>query len=461
MSYILSASDYQWNVSEKWDYNPMAGHFISALDSSTYICASSGSGLIYYRMIEKTTDYGKTWDTLFFEDITDKGYPEVANYFFTDIKYIDKNNIIALCGYRSLLKSEDMGITWKESKLSDESFTYNKISAKDSIVFIAGDVDRYAKSTDMGNTWEILEPQYSIDSLEIYEKIKVGKPVFIQDKIYKSIFFFDKANFVSNFKNYIHNVYLESSDNGETWTQFYTNRKVELSEYFVVDEESIFTQTAEYTFKEVLVKNSKDEIDTVYTATPHYKIVKINRESGEMIVLADSNSMKMNRLNSLRKFGNIICLNMPSGAYISTDNGETWEEEVKMKNFSNRAPFEKVERVSPSKGIALGIGFFATLEPATSVSEHNPLTSEIAVYPNPAGKNDEITIDIKAHEAGKYTLQLTALDGSECNIKQTETLAAGLNRVSLNLSTELISGIYILSIYKEGQFVAAHKVVIQ
>ncbi len=356
---ISQAQDYQWKVSDiSENESPFWNKYISALDTSTFVIATSAIGLTYFRMIQITEDYGQTWDTIYYEDFTDKGYPDFYNYLFTDVKYLDKNNIIALAGYKRMLKTSDQGKTWVDTSYFDDAFPYTKICSRDSLVFVAGTSTKFAKSTDMGNTWKLISPEYQIDSVEKYEQILVREPVFYNDKLYMSIIFKDKVEFLSNMKYFVDNIYLESTDDGETWEQLFTNKNAIASTFYAVNEESIITQTTEVTFEDLLIHSPQGGIDTVQDATPHYKIVKYNKNSGDLVILADSNSINMQNLNSLSMFDNVLCLNSVSGTYISTDSGVSWTEEVKAKNFSSSAPFNSIERISPNKGMAVGIGFF-------------------------------------------------------------------------------------------------------
>ncbi len=178
---ISQAQDYQWKVSDfSENESPFWSKYISALDTSTFVIATSAIGLTYFRMIQITEDYGQTWDTIYYEDFTDKWDPDFYNYLFTDVKYLDKNNIIALAGYKRMLKTSDQGKTWVDTSYFDDVFPYTKICSRASLVFVAGTSTKFAKSTDTGNTWKLISPEYEIDSVEKYEQILVREPVLSQ-----------------------------------------------------------------------------------------------------------------------------------------------------------------------------------------------------------------------------------------------------------------------------------------
>jgi hypothetical protein len=389
-------------------------------------------------------------------------YSDHLEFSFTDITFLDFDNIIAVYGYNGLVRTSDGGKSWIDTNYFDPSFNYTKIMSYGDNVFVGGASSEYIGiSRDKGNSWNLQQIQIEIDSVDKYENIYIFPPKEFDGNLYLPVFLLDEIEFMSTLSYHKHCLYLKSTDSGETWENFLLLDEYEVSTDFVIHNGELFLQATDYTFKDVLVnKPNGDGVDTLFVATPHRKIMAVDLSDGTNRTIVDTAVLNMPSISNLDIINSDIMASANTKSYKSSDFGKSWFEEKRITKEGEVSLFFDLARTTSTKGMAVGLSCFATLEPATSVSEHNPLTSEIAVYPNPAGKDDEITIDIKAHEAGKYTLQLTALDGSECNIKQTETLSAGLNRVSLNENKELASGIYILSIYKEGQFVAAQKVVI-
>ncbi len=457
-SMLYAESKYQWNIERVSNSNDLSIDRISALDSNSYVRSFSTSNNNKYRALLWTFNKGKTWDTLYASTIEESF--DYKRHFIYDVTFLDKDNIIALCGNQQILQTTNGGQSWIDTSYFDSTVHFSNIYSKDSIIMLGGVNNQFVISKDMGRTWELKSVDIVTDSNYTYDNTFTLTPVMYQDTLYTIKYLQTKVPFISNLNYFTDCLFLFSTDLGESWESLFFVNEYELSPVFSVDEQFIWGQAGYNIFDTTIVKDPDGNIDTAHFATGYYEIIKIDKFSGEKTILSDSTSYYWPAIRSMDKFANTLCLSTITSSYISTDFGISWEEEAFYSSSGKTHFFSGIDRVSVSQGMMVGPGYIATLEPATSVSEHNPLTSEIAVYPNPAGKDDEITIDFEAHEAGKYTLQLTALDGSECNIKQTETLSAGLNRVSLNLSTELASGIYILTIYKEGLFVAAQKVVI-
>ncbi len=459
----LFCSDYEWKFthlsSEK--VLPASVNRVSCLDQNHAVVSRTTYSYPYSRCIEKTDDYGQTWDTLFYEDLNYNSW-EIYKYVITDIKYLDKDNILAICGFNNFLQSTDGGKSWIDTSYFDDSFAYNEINSYDSLVIVASATDKFMGiSNDLGKTWRLQAINIELNQERQYDDTIIYTPKMRNDTLYTLVHLRHRVPFKSQLELLTDNLFMYSTDKGKNWQKMFKIDDLGLSINYVIDDTYFYTQSVDYTFDTVLVyKPDGTGLDTTLSPTPHWQMVKINRHNSKMDVITDSVSFTCGSITNMNKFDDYLFISTFFQSFYSSDYGNTWVKEVWNSNNKTAGMINDFDRVSMSKGFMVGSGKFATLEPATSVSEHNPLTSEIAVYPNPAGKDDEITIDIKANESGKYTLQLTALDGSESNIKQTETLAAGLNRVSLNLSSELASGIYILSIYKEGQFVAAQKVVI-
>ncbi len=459
---ISAAADYQWQFTDNYEGERLADKsVISSLDTSCYVAAETVYGSENTRLIKRTTDYGQTWDTLYYS-IMDSKFPSPLHFNFNDIDYIDQNNIIAVYGYYNYLRTSDAGKTWIDTTCV-EDFPFSAVTHLDSCIFLSGASGSHiATSRDLGRSWELQEISYSIDSISRYDNIVISKPQAYKDTLYLQIYFKEKLSIYNTLGSIIHNLFMRSTNFGQTWETMYFNSGSESSPVFAIDNDYFYSQYTDYSFDTVLV-NSPDGngIDTAYIADPHRQIVKIDKLSGDFTTLADSISLPMYILNSIIVQGNTIAVSSLSESYISTDNGMTWETEKILSPKPNYASLFSISRPTISKGMALGSYCFATLQPATSVIQRQDIIDNISIYPNPANAAVTLNLEFDAKEAGVYSYKLSTIEGRAFTIGSQSFLSSGVNNEELQLGSNLAPGAYFLSIMKDGEVVASEKVIVE
>jgi len=160
---LASSSFSQLN---NWEYCGIDSVSITAMynfGNGHLIAGSNGEA----RPVYVSYNYGKTWDTL-----SMLPHKEIRRFeFFNNTLYACMIDIIP-----SIYMSKDSGKTWYapdtlENGQSEYPFAMTYcMEAKDSIV-IAGSLNKYARSTDYGDTWETL---YLCDFFDDLDENEVG-----------------------------------------------------------------------------------------------------------------------------------------------------------------------------------------------------------------------------------------------------------------------------------------------
>ncbi len=458
----LLANNLEWKFTDNYNGDRFSNSCrISALDTNSYIVAETVYSAQTMRFIKRTTNYGQTWDTLYYS-VIDNSFPSPNHFSFTDINYIDENNIIALFGYYNFLRSTDGGQTWEDSTCVD-SFPYSQVEHLDSCIFLSGASGTHiAISRDLGTTWDLEEINYPIDSISYYDNIFISSIKSHQNTLYMQVFFRKKLPILNTLGYITHNLLMMSTDYGKSWEKLFFNNESVASPVFDIDEKYLYTQYTDYTFDTVLV-NSPDGngIDTAHIATPHSQLVKIDKFSGKYETVADSLSMPLSDIIDISIFDNSITVSTMFKSFISTDNGISWFEEMRQTPKPNYSTFNCLSRPTLNKGLAVGLNCFATLHPTTSVTEKINTLQNISVYPNPVTVGSKINLEFDAKEAGIYSYQLCSVEGRIIDIETRSFFPSGKASVSLELSSELAKGVYILSILESGNIIAAQKIIVE
>lgn len=120
----------------------------------------------------KTTDGGKNWGLQYSENLEQDGSTD-----FSDVEIIDKDNVIVV-GDRTLLKTDDGGVTWKKVYDSNRFYYFSDIEfVTPTEGWVVGAQGIILHTTDGGETWtkkEIKEIDPKIETA--YNAVKFINP---------------------------------------------------------------------------------------------------------------------------------------------------------------------------------------------------------------------------------------------------------------------------------------------
>jgi photosystem II stability/assembly factor-like uncharacterized protein len=116
----------------------MGVHF---LDETTGFAAGSG----VTGVIDRTTDGGKTWETVFEAEENLRG-----------ISFMDSTTGWATGKYGLLLATTDAGETWEQKEVGTEEDIYSVSPGDEGHIWISGDYGTIAYSGDLGDTWRLV-----------------------------------------------------------------------------------------------------------------------------------------------------------------------------------------------------------------------------------------------------------------------------------------------------------------
>ncbi|ULC58174.1 IPT/TIG domain-containing protein [Flaviramulus sp. BrNp1-15] len=191
----LKILDPEWEATETDNYTQL--EFVS----NTTGFAIKIDNSVSMSRIDKTVDGGKTWTTIFQED--------VADFFFSAV---NTNTVYAKGNLNTFKKTIDGGNTWENFTVLDVSFLIsNLFFINESEGFLLADKlgnTHVFKTIDAGNTWE--------------ETLMLNVPTFkieIAQKNENEILFLNKEA----------NEIIKTTDNGENWTTQNLNISIENS----------------------------------------------------------------------------------------------------------------------------------------------------------------------------------------------------------------------------------------
>lgn len=138
----------------EWEQKPSPVRaMLTAVD---FVDEKNGWAVGHDSTIIATTDGGETWELQKFD--TEIGDP------FMDVAFFDKNKGFAIGVFDMFYKTQDGGKTWVEYEepLSLGEWHLNAIARlNDGTMLIAGETGLLSRSTDGGETWELIEGPYS------------------------------------------------------------------------------------------------------------------------------------------------------------------------------------------------------------------------------------------------------------------------------------------------------------
>jgi photosystem II stability/assembly factor-like uncharacterized protein len=272
----LKILDTDWAVNQTDNYTQI--QFVS----NTTGFATIVDGTVNQRRIDKTTDGGTTWTTIFQED--------VGGFYFTAVNA----NVIYAKGNSNVFKrTTNGGVNWENLTILDVSYLVTDLFfINESSGFLLADKlgDSYLfKTNDGGNTWE--------------QKLVMNVPTNKIEVAYKN------ENSVS-LLNKQTNELIKTSDDGETWTTSELNIVIEnrfLDSNFISEQNSWLSLGS-------LIENPGGLYNT--------NNIDSGWEAVEIPMLSDTTEkiIKIAILNDLE--GSLIT---DQGGHLYTDDGgETW-----------------------------------------------------------------------------------------------------------------------------------------
>jgi len=163
---LLTITQSSYSQLNNWEYCGIDSVSITAMHSfgNGHLIAGSNNEA---QPVYVSHNYGKTWDTLSMALPSD----EIRRF-----EYFNNTLFACLIGnYPSIYMSNDTGKTWYTPDTINGQYKYPLyytycMEAKDSVV-IAGGFNKYARSTDYGDTWEKL---YLCDFFDDLDENEVG-----------------------------------------------------------------------------------------------------------------------------------------------------------------------------------------------------------------------------------------------------------------------------------------------
>ncbi len=270
---------------------------------------------------------------------------------FHDILPIDKNNIIAYSyGTGLIVKSEDLGLTWKEVFKTDSIYFEQVAFPTPKVGFICGNTNRILKTNDGGNTWaEIL-----IDS------IPDTAPVYGMKFLNKEVGFISVINRVQGvFETEIY----QTKNSGISWKKINTLSEMILNLEYVDNE--LWASGNNVVLKNIDKKNWQ----TVYKdTTKQVGQIRDFIHKGEQLIMSSFNGFIIrkngstfskekitpNRLRSIVRVNDHKLIvagdndKEEGNIFESNDNGISW-------NLIDEK-FNDIHRLKVANGIVWGIG---------------------------------------------------------------------------------------------------------
>jgi hypothetical protein len=431
------------------------------IDSNTYIWAHSVKGALEpYIYFEKTTDYGKTWKTVFRRDSV-----KLKNFwdpdFIINLINLGDGELWAQAKNDRVIRSTDYGETWGNDFFPfDTNYIYGNINYHNGTLSCVVWPDTLAISTDKGKTWEkeVIKIDYdtsfySKDYVDPVQSYVFGDTCFV---VVELVRFEDLQNpsldYEWDFK------LLVSFDRGKTW-QTKPRMDNRVCDYLHLSHDNTLYLAMQYAKTQPYIDPVGDSSTKVVTVTALYK----SHDFGATIdtVLSERKDV-IQKLDAIDK--NIMVVITTSRVFVSNDNcntfyeseyGEEWPTEM-------RPTIRDAAMSSETKGMLAFNGFIATLEAKTSISELRRKINSLAANPNPVYSGASLSVSFEVQQSGDYSYSISDLSGREFELPlASEHLSAGTHHaLSFNLPDYLTAGTYFLNVKHNGEVSAMKKIVV-
>jgi len=419
-----------------------SGKAISAVNNKIVVVGSGGG-------IAVSDDAGSSW----------KLATEIPSSTLYVIDMIGDKTIIATGFYGAFLRSDDLGLTWKSSFISDKNAcpTVKDLYFLDENIGYSAQNNRVvAKTTDGGKTWTQIMKD-TLDSKVINYGVQ-----FIDENIG-----FVVGKFGSNVS-----AFYKTTDGGTTWSSLVADPNLpdELNALYFFDESNGVVVGDETT-----LSITEDGGDTWSKITPHnlpsgsFDYGRIEFLDNNFGLVAGDNLIKTTdggktweyvEVSLLTKEIKGIAIVDEMNWYLTgskfllktVDGGATWSDILDLEVVTATTNYDVLVDNSDYPWLACGSSEIYTAAPVTSVNKKddnlvNSFSLE-ANYPNPFNPSTKIVYSVP-NNSGNVTLTVHNLLGQKVATLVNEVQKAGTYEAEFNAS-ELTSGIYIYTLQNAG-----------
>lgn len=439
---------------------------IIGLDSTSYIIASTvASDSLAYSFIIETNDFGENWDTLFVERASE-GNPL---YEIVDIK-CKGDTILLLFNNQFIKKSTNNGETWEERRWQEKSYwpKSNRLEYRNDILtfnsrihFNELQLDTIVYSTDFGDTWNYVHVEGEDTSGEQIRGKSIGCPYIMGDTIiiHKR---HDCATFKYGNETEGNLQFLKSTDMGENWEEFAFIKYNEIEDYEFGNDGKIYTIASYRYIKDSLIMgNSK-----IYTPDWNSNFLRIDPISGKVDTLFQFVEADLEKCEDLILFEDKIIARFWNKIYVSDDGGNSWiAEKAPLGAEEFNFGIQSMARPRFERGMLIGYTSsdckIGKIEYPVSVNESRYYIEDFTAYPNPVASGNTVNLEFDARESGMYSYKMNSMIGSEFDLGSSEYHSVGRVSIALPIRSDLANGSYIISVLKDGEVVAAKKIIIE
>ncbi len=466
---LITSSLYsgEWIFTKKSDLNWTEFQIhVSALDSANFIIARSTSGMLENRYIERTSDYGQTWDTIFFREdsIAENGKNQIY-----DLYYKSKDSIFALEGYGEFWKTTNGGDSWIHSWVGD-SATANvsmEIVVENDVIYAGNRIDSaFYYTEDFGDTWEKINIKINIDhsSDDVFTPW-CSAPIFINGNIYSSAKITRRSNYIN--MPYISDFVLyKSTDSGESWDSIVRLDETVCKSVAKDNDGNIYFLNEYYVLQDTVYKPGED---TPYLRCATYShLLKFDTETNQIDTVWDTPRGEYPTVGGkVCLTGNKFNMMFVNNALRSEDKGETWylekfRDSEGIKDPKTIISFSDLVMADENHGMIGRINAYIRYESTSSISELRRKINSLAANPNPVYLGASLSVSFEVQQSGDYSYSISDLSGREFELSlASEHLTAGTQHaLSFNLPDDLTAGTYFLNVKHNGEVSAMKKIVV-
>ncbi len=465
--FISSLYSGEWIFTKKSDTNWTEYQIhVSALDSANFVIARSTQGFLHNRYIERTSDYGQTWDTIFFKE--DEIADNASNQLY-DVYYKNTDSIFALEGYGEYWKTTNGGTSWEHGWVGD-SATANvsqEIVIFNDIIYTGLRIDStILYSNDFGESWGTIRIKPNIDlSDDKYFAAWYSAPIFVGNNMYCYANFIKTSNyidlqFISEFS------LVKSSDNGESWEHIFTLDENACTSAAQDKNDNIYFLNNYYVMKDTVYKQGDD--------TPYFRsvtcsyILKYDTKTNTLDTIWEAPRGEYSTINGKLCIteSNTFHMIFFNTVFRSEDEGQTWYMEKLRDSKGEMDPaviteFDDLVMVDENHGMIGRFNTYIMYDITTSVTEPLQNVSEMKANPNPIYAGASLSLSYEVLKPGEYSYTITNMAGREFSISiPSEQLSTGQQNISIELPNALTAGSYFLNIKHNGEVTAMKKIVV-